>query len=211
MQTYTHFIITAVLNRNLRRGQTAGENRTALPPLRSKPLLWGSVAPDIPLILMAVSAMTADLVLGNRWGHEESGASYTHYLFSYLYFNDPWVKSAQNLFHAPFLVAAYILVGYWAWRKARAWGPGLFWFGIACLIHTTIDIAVHHDDGPLLLFPFDLTTRFHSPVSYYHPEFYGRQFTLFEHTLALAMLIYLVWGWWRDRQARIVVQQAGTD
>ncbi|MEZ4675136.1 MAG: hypothetical protein R2932_12925 [Caldilineaceae bacterium] len=32
--------------------------------------------------------------------------------------------------------------------------------------HTAIDIPLHYDDGPLLLFPFDWKTRFHSPVSH---------------------------------------------
>ncbi|MEZ4675137.1 MAG: hypothetical protein R2932_12930 [Caldilineaceae bacterium] len=39
--------------------------------------------------------------------------TYTGYLFDYMFFNEPWVKAAHNLFHAPLLVLLYIGVGYW--------------------------------------------------------------------------------------------------
>lgn len=204
MQTYSHYIITAVLNRQVKQRQLASGDAAAgakLPPLKSWPLLLGSIAPDLPLIGLAIAFLISDLLTG-RLGPGSSGAAQPNiaYLFDYLFFHDPWVKAAHNLFHAPILTVGYTLLGYWAWRNRKLWGPTLFWFGLACSLHTAIDIPLHYDDGPLIFFPFDWNSRFHSPVSYWDPARYGREFAIFEHTLTLGMLIYLMAGWWRTRR-----------
>jgi hypothetical protein len=63
---------------------------------------------------------------------------------------------------------------------------------VGCAIHTAGDIPVHHNDGPLLLFPFEWSVRFYSPVSYWHPDYYAVQFGVFETLLVVAMLAYLL-------------------
>lgn len=217
MQTYTHFVMTAVLNRVAKRreAQTATPDQHAatapskLPPINSFWFMAGSIMPDIPLILIAISTIVLDLMSGNRMepGNEAAELqSYTGYLFRYAFFHDPRVKLAHNLFHAPFLIVLYLTAGYWLWRQGRQraakWGAALFWFGLACALHTAIDIPLHYDDGPLIFFPFDWETRFHSPVSYWDPARYGRPFALFEHLLLLGMLLFLLVDWWRRRRAR---------
>jgi hypothetical protein len=205
MQTYSHFIIAAVLNRNLRQSRTQDAlelQPPRLPPLRSFPLLLGSVAPDLPLIAITLIFVARDRLAGNVWDMANPGQSYVGRLFDDMFFNTPWVIAAHNLMHAPFMVIGAAAVGYWAWQRGRGWGAWLFWFGLSCLLHTAIDIPLHYDDGPLLLFPFNWEVRFHSPVSYWDPARYGTPFTIFEHLLVLGMLIYLGWMWWRDRQAR---------
>ncbi|MEM7802924.1 MAG: hypothetical protein AAF633_27285, partial [Chloroflexota bacterium] len=128
--------------------------------------------------------------------------SWTGLLFRDWFFNSPWIKFAHNLFHGPLMTIFYIALGYWAWKNRKSWGAALFWFGLACFVHTMIDIPIHYDDGPLLLFPFEWNIRYMSPVSYWDPERYGTQFTIFEHSLILIMLVYLGWNWWKDRKAR---------
>ncbi len=181
----------------------------ALPPLASVALLLGSFMPDVPLTLWTVVYGIIDRRNGVVWNSETPGDSLVGLLFDDMFFNDPWVKVAHNLFHAPILTLAYALMGYWLWRSARRvagtrarWGAGLFWFGVACTLHTVIDILVHHNDGPLLLFPFEWSIRFSSPVSYWDPDYYGIPFAIFEHILLLLMLIPLVQDWWRRRQQR---------
>ncbi|MEZ4863055.1 MAG: hypothetical protein R3C14_17175 [Caldilineaceae bacterium] len=216
MQTYTHYVMTAVLNRQLKHRGAKGAHlhhhaneseERRLPPLASRWLMIGSIMPDIPLILLSVGAMILDLLAGNRMdpGNEhEAIHSYTGYLFRVAFFHDPWVQTAHNLFHAPFLIILYVAVGYWAWRQGRRWGAGLFWFGLACALHTAVDIPLHHDDGPLVFFPFDWQTRFMSPVSYWDPRYHGRPFAIFEHLLLLGMLFYLAVTWWQQRRKRTV-------
>ncbi len=231
MQTYTHLVMTALLGRQLRPhrdGATGNPVAVAanppplalwgreLPPLARGPLLLGSFMPDVPLTLWTIVYVVMDWLNGARWNPESPGDSLVGILFDDMFFNDPWVKAAHNIFHAPILTVSYMLVGYALWRaasKARPsrgvkqgkrarWGAGLFWFGVACTIHTAIDILVHHNDGPLLLFPFEWSLRFSSPVSYWDPDYYGIPFTIFEHALLVVMLVVLGRGWWRRRRAR---------
>lgn len=191
MQTPTHFLITAVLNRRLKRREadlkaTGGDD--TLPPVRSRWLLFGSIAPDLPLIIISAGFIAYDLLNGNMGPGSQSA---TGVLFNDLFFNSPWIKFAHNIFHAPLMTVAYAGVGYWAWQRRKRWGPALFYFGIACLIHSLIDIPVHYNDGPLLFFPFEWTTRFYSPVSYWDPARYGGDFAHFEAIVVIVCLVYL--------------------
>ena len=116
------------------------------------------------------------------------------------------VIAAYNLFHSPLLVATFMLLGFTAWRRGRRWGAWFFWLSCAALLHTFSDIPLHVDDGPLLLFPLNWELRYRSPLSYWDPAFYGRQWTLFEHALDLLLLLYLgavyrpLFRAWRERR-----------
>ncbi len=183
MQTYSHFIITAALANPLEKKAEASN----LPKLERGALLFGSIAPDLPLTLIAIGAIIYDGVNGSLGGD----GSVVKSLFEDWFFNSPWVKTAHNLFHSPLLDAIYILFGYWLWKKGGKRGGWNFWFALSCMFHTLIDIPIHYDDGPLLLFPLNWTWRFMSPVSYWDPQRYGIPFAIFEHTLVLGLLIYL--------------------
>lgn len=207
MQTYSHYLLTAAINRRLKKREAEQTPSQAahdpLPPTRTAPLLLGSIAPDLPLILL-----TAILVIYDRMGgaplnpaSELAQQSSVGYLFDYLFFNDPSVKALHNLFHGPILTILYALVGYWAWKRGKTWGAGLFWFGASACLHTFIDIPLHYNDGPLIFFPFDWETRFYSPVSYWDPDHYGIPWSIFEHLLDVVLLVYLVVGWRKQKKA----------
>lgn len=207
MQTYSHYIITATLNRVCKQKEsTNGQLQIAeqpLPPLKSFPLMLGSIMPDIPLIILSISFILYDRLRGVEIGFEgDSSLSMTMWLFQDAFFNEWWVKSLHNLFHGPLMVLAYIVIGYKMWTRGYGWASSFFWFAIACLIHTAIDIPLHYDDGPLLLFPINMNIRFYSPISYWDRDHYGNIAASVEHILILGLLVFLIYDWWRKRKAR---------
>ncbi|MGJ3237958.1 MAG: metal-dependent hydrolase [Anaerolineae bacterium] len=191
MQTYSHFIITASLNRFYR-------NKSSM-TVHTSALLLGSVLPDVPLVLLSA------LYFVDRW---QAGTLNDGGLFGIeydtLYFSDPVWVTGHALFHAPLLILLYLLIGYWFGVRGRqSWARALFWLGVGCGLHSVIDILTHHNDGPLLLFPFDWSTRFSSPVSYWDPRHHGDSFALFEHVLNLILLGSLWVSWRRSRQVSL--------
>jgi membrane-bound metal-dependent hydrolase YbcI (DUF457 family) len=190
MQTYSHFLITAVLGERLRKREI---------PVATKALLAGSILPDIPLALL-----TAGYAVYRRWINPDLmnefifGPTYDR-----LYFSDPLWVSGHSLMHAPLLILLYAGIGYWLWRRGgrrERWGTAVLWFAAGCGLHSLIDILTHVHDGPLLLFPFNRQIRFPAPVSYWDPQHGGRIFGPLEHLLDLGLLSYLLIAWWGRRR-----------
>lgn len=178
MQTPSHWVITAAIGK--RWPQVWGLRGAAL---------WGSLAPDIPLYLLTFGGILYyHVFLG--WSLPDT----RRHLFRYLFFEDPGWIIAHHTLHSP---VSLVLLLVLTWRlqerfpKLCAW---LFTFLISCGLHTLIDIPVHAEDGPLLLFPFEWTIRFHSPISYWDPRYYGDQFAWFEGGLVLGLVGYLLFG-----------------
>ena len=190
MQTYSHLLITAVVNEKLKQKGVA---------VASKALLIGSVAPDIPLILISIGFIAYTQLLGSASvGDVSFMASYDR-----LYFTNPYWIAAHNLLHAPLLILLYGGIGYWRMKKGDGWGKALFWFAIGCGLHSTIDILTHVNDGPVLFFPLNWTYRFSSSISYWDPEHGGSIFAPLEHLMDLGILIYLFRQW---RQRKLIRQ-----
>jgi len=179
MQTPSHFLMTAALAK-------------ALPkvPIVKSAFLWGSVAPDLALRGLSIGGVIYyHFMLG--WSMEQTSTL----MFEHLYFHHPvWIIS-HNLLYAPIL----LLLGLgWAWHSHHGAGSQasrwFLWFFLACLMHSIVDILTHVDDGSLVFFPFNWMTRFRSVVSYYDNRYYGREFSLFERSLNLFFLIYLLYS-----------------
>jgi membrane-bound metal-dependent hydrolase YbcI (DUF457 family) len=188
MQTYSHFLITAVLGDRLKKKEITFSN---------KALLVGSFLPDIPLFLLTIgyfvyrqtnAAISDDFIFGPNYDQ--------------LYFENPWWILGHNLFHAPLLILLYGVIGWFAWRRGRPWGLVLLWFAIGCGLHSIIDIFTHVDDGPVLFFPLNWSYRFPAPVSYWDPEHGGRIFGPLEHLLVLILLNYFLLNWIRNRRLK---------
>ena len=157
-------------------------------------VLIGSVAPDVPLYLLSVGGLI--------YFHKFRGLSLSdsgRHIYGDLYFNDPGWIGLHSLLHSPVSILAGLLIVQatkpW-WPRAARW---VQWLLFACLLHSAVDIVTHFDDGPLLFWPLDWRTRFASPVSYWDPAHFGREFFLFEATLAIVLAIYLIRGRARDR------------
>lgn len=175
MNTPSHLIINAALRKKFKRVD-----------IPKSAFLWGSILPDIPLGLISIGfSIYYQFVLG------QNPADVMESVFHQAYFNNPWWIASHNFLHSPLSLGIYLVV-LWRFRQqAGSRGHWWFWFVVGCLIHTSIDIPVHFDDGPLLFWPLDWHIRFNSPVSYWDPAHYGIQFIFFEFTLDIALLIYL--------------------
>lgn len=192
MNTYSHLIVTAVLNKPLKRLTSVTEK---LPKVDTRALLWGSIVPDLPLILLTIMMVLVDWARGTlpnfHSAESEPLRSFTSMLFRDWYFHNPIVLTLHNLFHSPILLICYLLISHRAWKKGYVWGQPLFWLSIGAMLHTLADIPLHTDDGPLVFFPLNWSWRFHSPLSYWDPQHHGREWTVFEHLLDLSCLVYL--------------------
>ena len=183
MYTPSHLIMTAALRK------AVGADRVP----RGAALI-GSVAPDLPLLVLSLAAPLY-FIYRQGWTAREAAQR----MFGHLYFNDPWWIAAHNLLSSPTsCLIGLVVCGLLARRggkRARWWA----WFLAACLLHSFVDVLTHHDDGPLLWFPFDWRARFFSPVSYWDPRYYARQFAAFEIGFDIVMLAYVFWP---DRKRR---------
>jgi hypothetical protein len=116
-----------------------------------------------------------------------------NYMFDELFFQHPlWIIS-HNLLHSPLLLLMGMIYLWRDRRRANSRRGWCFWFLASCLIHTSLDIFTHVDDGPLLLFPIDWQLRFQSAISYWDHRYFGRQFAWAELILDLGLLTYLLY------------------
>jgi LexA-binding, inner membrane-associated putative hydrolase len=189
MNTPSHFFMTAALAK-------------ALPRLSIvRWAVWvGAIAPDVPLWLLSIGGMLYYRTL-RGWSSE---ATFSR-MFEELFFNDPLWVIPHNFLHAPLVLLVGLAIAGRGLQKGSHWAHGLFWFLIACLLHTGVDILTHADDGPLIFFPFDWQTRFHSPVSYWDKRYHADTFQWFELGLNIVCVAYLIQPrllrWFRRRSS----------
>lgn len=176
MNTPSHFLMSVALRRYF-KFQTA----------RPSAVWLGSVAPDISLYAFTFGAF----FYYTQFKDWESRETF-YYIFDYLYFNDPVWILFHNLLHAPISVG--ILYGFnhffrSVYPKLSMW---IRWFLMTCMLHAAVDIVTHFDDGPLILFPFEWSVRFYSPISYWDPQHFGREFSYVEMGLNIMLILYLL-------------------
>jgi hypothetical protein len=177
MNTWFHGVANLTLAQRLTR---------RAPWLRIPVVFYASLLPDIPLFILT---MWYFVVYEVGFGPAYDTFYYEHPL---------WVIS-HNIFHGPLVIATVALAGRMLWqrsagaasRPARA-GAVLMSFAFGTGLHSVLDIFTHNDDGPLLLFPFDWSIRFSSPVSYWDPAHYGLWVLPVETVATIAMTIYLI-------------------
>lgn len=181
MITTTHVVTNALVARSKRL-------ELLRDPASAKWFVIGGLAPDVGLYLLTVGAavfypLTRDMSFGDTMS----------LAFDDLFFNDPTWIVVQNTLHSPVVLLGLALFAKATKRKR------VFSFALGCLLHTAMDIPVHHNDGPLVFFPFDWSTRFNSPVSYYDPDHYGRIVAPIDLAITVIGGGALARAWWRSR------------
>ncbi len=153
--------------------------------MQPRTVMFASLLPDVPLFILTMwYFLRYEVDFGPR--------------YDTLFYNDPLWVITHNLFHGPLVIAAIALVGALLYRRnaddhrgARR-GAWLLSFAFGTGLHSFVDIFTHHADGPLLLFPFNWSLRYVSPVSYWDPNHFGRIVAPIDLGLTLIASIYLV-------------------
>ncbi len=185
MQTYSHFLLTVWLRDRFAK-------RWANPHWA---MVLGSVLPDIPLCLLTLWYFLRQYYIFGP-GFPLFGPDYDSF-----YFRDPIWLTSHNIFHSPPAVAAWMAIGYFAGvKRNNLFWIAFFWFAIGCALHSVADIATHHDDGPLLWFPFDWESRFESPISYWDRRHYAAIVSPIEHSIDAVILGWVLVKTWRRRR-----------
>lgn len=131
----------------------------------SKAFIVGGFAPDVGLTLMSAGAA---IVLPITRDMTRSEA--LQYGFDELFFTSKWWIAAANLFHSPVVVGALLLA---SGRLSGAMAQRVRSFALGAALHIALDVPVHVNDGPVLLWPLNWDYRFESRFSYWDSNHYG--------------------------------------
>jgi len=149
--------------------------RKTKPKTEISAICVGGFLPDLPIFLFYFYAkVILQAPEKEIWGN--------------LYFNSSWYQGI-TVFHSFPILLGLGLLCWWLKKKA-----GMFLFA-SMFGHALLDFFTHHDDAHSQFFPFS-DFKFHSPVSYWDPKFFGHYFLLFEATL------FFVLGAWMWRQRK---------
>lgn len=144
----------------------------------------GGIVPDLPMYV----------IVG---GLRLQGYSLDR-IFSEFYWKDFW-QIANAIGHNFLLWGCLTIVSAWIIARRRmsvgtdtgGGGAGMtFAFSASALAHSVIDFLCHRDDGHMHFWPLS-DWRFRSPVSYWDPNHYGTQFSIFEAVLGIAIAAIL--------------------
>lgn len=189
MITTTHIVTNALVARSS-RGRASRLGKLLSDRGNTRAFVAGGFAPDVGLYLL-----TAGAAIFYPLARDMSLRDAMNLAFDDLFFNDPLWLIAQNTLHSPVVVLALAAV---AWASGRM---RLLSFALGCGLHTAMDIPVHHDDGPLVLFPVDWDIRVASPVSYWDPDHFGQIVGPIDLGVTVLGGIYLLATWWKRRRA----------
>ena len=184
MITSTHLVTNALV--------ALRQKGSAVEVLDSRTARWfvaGGLAPDLGLYALTAGAAVF-FPLARGMSFQEA----MQHAFDDLFFDDPAWIAIHNTLHSPVVLAALAAVGKLSGRRA------LMAFAAGCFLHTAMDIPVHHNDGPLVFFPFDWETRFDSPVSYYDADHYGKIVAPIDFAITILGGAAVLGSWLKSRR-----------
>lgn len=174
METYAHSFFTwAVAKHGVKAGRAAGIAGAV-----------GAALPDLPAFA-ATAYYIGPVFLRDGWASMESGK-----VLDAIYFTGSFGATGSALHSAVPVAALLLLYGFFRLGRRDTRGI-LLWFLLGWLGHTVADFFTHADDVRPLFWPIS-DWAWSSPVSYYNPLYYGRQFFFVEHGLILLMMVGLL-------------------
>jgi len=119
-------------------------------------VLLGSVAPDVPLYFLSIGG-----IIWFRFVEQREMEDVGRHMYANLFYNDTYWMTLHNVLHSPTVLISVLFV-LWLRLRQTFWKSPWAWFYSSCLLHTAVDIPVHHDDGPLVFWPLNWAYRFAS-------------------------------------------------
>ncbi len=151
----------------------------------------GAILPDVPAI-----AGTA-YYIGPSFLREGWSSMDSEKVVEAIYVSGPFGSTGVALHSAvPPLALLLLYVIFDLGRRDRR--RILLWFLFGWLGHAVADFLTHADNARPLFWPLSDWT-WASPVSYYDPLHYGKEFFLISHVLILLMMAALLVRWIRSR------------
>ena len=187
MNTPTHLLL------NWTVAKWAGGKWVGRDKVPGRAVLLGSIAPDVPLYLLSFGG-----IAWFRYVEGRESADIARHMYSNLFYNDVAWISLHNALHSPLLLVVVLALLLFRVRGSaiRIWWA---WFFASCLMHTLVDIPVHHDDGPLIFWPLNWTYRYSSSISYWDPHHHGPTVMLIEAIVVVALIANLAYQRLRTR------------
>jgi membrane-bound metal-dependent hydrolase YbcI (DUF457 family) len=175
VETYAHAFFTwALAKHGVKAGSVAGLTGAV-----------GAVIPDVPAFF------------GAAYLWDERNTLPREELLDAIYFTGPFGVTGSAL-HSVVSVALLLVLYRVLKLGRRDTRRILLWFLVGWFGHTVVDFLTHVDDTRPLFWPL-LGWRWSSPVSYYNPLYYGREFMLVEH---VGMLLIVAWLLLRRKRVR---------
>ncbi len=176
MNTQSHVILNLFLLRKI-----YGEKKHRIPYFHRLVFL-GSIMPDLPMFLFFAIYTFLGVSQNVIWGE--------------LFFRSDW-QALFNIFNSIPLFLIVVLIALLIKNKS------VFVFAIANLMHFFVDMLLHQEDGRAHFFPLS-EYKFHSPISYWNPEYFGGFFSVFE-TLLILILSVPLWKGLKNKWARAMI------
>lgn len=133
-------------------------------------IMLGAILPDLTMMVFYAIAKLQGIPEQTIWQE--------------LYHDPAWQLWFDIPNSIPLLATAALVL----WKLQR---PALALLFSSMLLHSLCDLPLHHHDAHRHFWPLS-DWRFHSPVSYWNPQFYGHWFAAFE-ILAVAIAAIHLW------------------
>lgn len=160
---------------------------------RRHPQVWqfvlGSMLPDyVYFVLLGIILVKGEVQFADV--PELSPLRFMEIMLLY-----PWVINADLVLHSVViwglaLIAALLPIFNRAQAFVIGWGTHLF-----------VDGLTHGAYANQFLYPLS-TLVVHSPISYWEPEYFAREYNLIHNSLLALAAIYLLWRWWRRKRQK---------
>lgn len=170
MKTPTHMVLGLIVARLL---PGKGSNK-------SRWVVLGAAAPDLPLITVAAGCWVAA-----HCGEAGFMPSCFIYLVDRFYFGDPIFMTMHHLLHSP--TSLLLMIGVW-YVAGRPFARRALWFLAGATSHALVDLFTHARDGILIFWPFNWSYRFDAGVNQFDLSGAGLVLVCLEGTILVGFL-----------------------